>query len=357
MARDTDRSGVERSEINQNRYNRSAYHRDEGEGNPDRNRNLDDEEGYGRYAMSGRDYSTSGRYFEEDPRGRHYGGTTSYSDDVRRYNVGGYGGGRTQSDFDMNALDLEERHMASDYYNRSRRTQPEGEGGEYGFAPSDEYERGGYGHEDRNYDRESYGGYGIRGYRPDDLMINRDGRDIRSAQWSPPERGRGTPRENRGSPRFADRGDERYVDQDYIRDYRREQRGGGGALGAWDDYGLWTDSIEGPHVGRGPRGYVRSADRIKEDVCEHLTRHGRLDASDIEIEVENGEVTLTGTVDSRGAKRLAEDVTESVFGVRDVHNHLRISRSHSDRGEQQSIGQEGVAKGTRPGGKRSSRQT
>jgi hypothetical protein len=81
---------------------------------------------------------------------------------------------------------------------------------------------------------------------------------------------------------------------------------------------------EGPHRGRGPKGYQRSDERILEDASESLTRHGRVDASNIEVEVENGEVTLEGTVDNRAAKRMAEDAVEQVPGVRDVHNRLRI---------------------------------
>jgi osmotically-inducible protein OsmY len=65
-------------------------------------------------------------------------------------------------------------------------------------------------------------------------------------------------------------------------------------------------------------------------VSERLERHGHIDASDIEVTVENGEVTLQGTVDSRRSKRLAEDVAESVYGVKDVHNQLRIQETTSE---------------------------
>ena len=88
--------------------------------------------------------------------------------------------------------------------------------------------------------------------------------------------------------------------------------------------------MAGPHSGRGPQGYQRSDARIEEDVCEHLTHHGMLDATGIQVQVENGEVTLTGTVESRQAKRLAEDILEGISGVKDIHNQLRVQR---DRGE------------------------
>lgn len=85
----------------------------------------------------------------------------------------------------------------------------------------------------------------------------------------------------------------------------------------------------GPHAGRGPRGYQRSDERIREDVNERLTDHPDIDASEIEVRVDNGEVTLIGAVEDRRTKRLAEDVAESVSGVRDVHNQLRIGQAAS----------------------------
>jgi hypothetical protein len=88
----------------------------------------------------------------------------------------------------------------------------------------------------------------------------------------------------------------------------------------------WTG--ERNYAGRGPRGYQRSDERIKEDVCEVLTAHGGVDASHIDVRVENGEVTLTGHVDDRNQKRMAEDAVDDVFSVRDVHNQLRVEQEH-----------------------------
>jgi hypothetical protein len=98
-----------------------------------------------------------------------------------------------------------------------------------------------------------------------------------------------------------------------------------------DDHGRNLDwpylepwAVPGPHTGRGPEGYQRSEEAIRNDVCERLTRHGGLDASRIRVLVEKGEVILEGRVESRTAKRMAEDTAESVMGVRDVQNRLRI---------------------------------
>jgi hypothetical protein len=80
----------------------------------------------------------------------------------------------------------------------------------------------------------------------------------------------------------------------------------------------------GRFTGRGPKNYARSDDRIGEDVNELLGEHGDIDATDITVEINRGEVTLDGNVDDRRAKRLAEDLAHSVRGVRDVQNRLRI---------------------------------
>ncbi len=80
----------------------------------------------------------------------------------------------------------------------------------------------------------------------------------------------------------------------------------------------------GRFTGRGPKGYQRSDERIREDVSEELAVDGDIDASDIEVRVSNCVVTLDGEVGSREEKRLAEDIAEAAPGVRDVHNNLRV---------------------------------
>jgi BON domain len=77
-------------------------------------------------------------------------------------------------------------------------------------------------------------------------------------------------------------------------------------------------------AGLGPRGWRRPDARIEEDVNEALTRDPDLDATDIEVRVEDGEVTLSGAVRDRSAKRRAEDDAEVCSGVRDVHNRLIV---------------------------------
>ncbi len=80
----------------------------------------------------------------------------------------------------------------------------------------------------------------------------------------------------------------------------------------------------GPSTGKGPKGYTRSDERIKEEVCERLMRHGSIDAREVDVDVAGGVVTLKGLVPSRAAKHAAEDTAESVLGVIDIQNMLRV---------------------------------
>jgi osmotically-inducible protein OsmY len=85
--------------------------------------------------------------------------------------------------------------------------------------------------------------------------------------------------------------------------------------------------------GTGPKGYVRSDERIREDVCECLTDDPLLDAGDIEVEVKEGEVTLSGSVSSRAARRHAEDLVDGISGVRHLQNNLRSHGHGHERHE------------------------
>jgi len=88
-----------------------------------------------------------------------------------------------------------------------------------------------------------------------------------------------------------------------------------------------VDKINGPHKGKGPRDYRRSEDRIREDVCDRLADDDYVDASNINVQIQNDEVVLSGTVNSREEKRRAEDLVESISGVRNVENRIRVGRT------------------------------
>lgn len=128
-----------------------------------------------------------------------------------------------------------------------------------------------------------------------------------------------------------DRFDEDLTRGNY-RPNRRHATEGGYAYGSYGRVSPTGESIDFERTredrrtqrGRGPRNYQRTDQRIYEDVCERLTEDEKVDASDIEVSVADGEVTLIGTVRSRTSKRRAAQVAEDVRGVRDVHNTIRV---------------------------------
>jgi len=82
---------------------------------------------------------------------------------------------------------------------------------------------------------------------------------------------------------------------------------------------------------RGPKGYKRSDERIKEDISEHLMHSAHIDASEVTIEVKDGKVTLEGTVLERRMKHAIEDMAEACPGVMDVENRIRVAHAGSHR--------------------------
>lgn len=108
---------------------------------------------------------------------------------------------------------------------------------------------------------------------------------------------------------------------------------GDGAVGAPDLRGL------------GPRGYVRSDERVLEDVCDRLCMDPAVDASGLEVRCESGCVVLEGTVPSRRMKHRVEDIADSVFGVKEVWNRLRVAGNRAGGGRQSSIPGTGTAAG------------
>lgn len=99
--------------------------------------------------------------------------------------------------------------------------------------------------------------------------------------------------------------------------------------GFYDDTSFDTDNQRmrrGGHFGKGPKGWRRSDDSIREEVCEALSDDSRLDASEIEVNVKDGVIHLKGTVDERASKRRAEACVENLSGVQDVINEIRVHR-------------------------------
>jgi osmotically-inducible protein OsmY len=149
-----------------------------------------------------------------------------------------------------------------------------------------------------------------------------------------------------GSYRGSNSGDrDRWTSDDSSSGYRGtgrdysttgEGRWSGGQSGS--SYGGW--SYGSMHAGRGPRNYQRSDERIREDVNERLTADPRIDASDVDVRVQNGEVTLSGTVDDGRTRRLAEEIIEDLPGVRDVRCDLRVKRDRWGQERHQQVGEQ-----------------
>jgi hypothetical protein len=267
-------------------YQRSGEFRGDFERGGGYGRGREFEGGYG-----GSDYGR-GREFGGGYAG---GGFAGYGGNNPSY--GGYGGGG---------------------YESSYRSGFGGGGyGGYGSRDFDRGYRGGYG---------TYGGYGGFGQGDWDRAYGAGGyagMRGRSSDWGfgrTPDYGRWD--WSRG---------ERWGQPEYGRGYGQER-------GFWDrasdEVSSWFGDEEAERRrrmdhfrGRGPKGYSRSDDRIREDVNDHLTDDWRVDASNIEVKVSSGEVTLSGTVNSRDEKRRAEDIAENISGVKHVQNNLRVSES------------------------------
>lgn len=85
----------------------------------------------------------------------------------------------------------------------------------------------------------------------------------------------------------------------------------------------WAVEEEGSFRGKGPA--KPTDDQIKTAIERILTDDPWLDAGSIQVSVQNGIAQLSGTVASRQAKRRAEELTDQIWGVRDVQNQLSIA--------------------------------
>jgi osmotically-inducible protein OsmY len=77
---------------------------------------------------------------------------------------------------------------------------------------------------------------------------------------------------------------------------------------------------------RGPERRRRPDEALAREIREILGADPELDATTIEVEVEGGAVTIAGEVTDPDARLLAEELVESVVGVLEVHNRLRVAR-------------------------------
>lgn len=274
---------------------------------------------------------------------RDYGRRSDYDDDrsSRERSQGRY---RYSRDDDDRERYPRESRWGGGRYGSSR------SGSEYGSSQSrgSQYGGGQYGSRERSWGR------GREGYRPGSES-DWDYTDDRESRFGSFMRGYDTGSYDDTSSGYAQR-------YNYPTGFRSgETRGERGRSGYDYDYGRggrygeergWLDRLadklaawfgdedaerrsrmgEGyqRQRGKGPKSYRRSDERIREDVNDRLSE-GYLDASEIEVLVAEGVVTLTGTVNSRSDKRRAEDIADDVSGVKNVENRLRVQQSDIDR--------------------------
>ena len=251
---------------------------------------------YGGREYRGQEFGQGGYGWQGGPYGQGYG-------------QGGYGqGGYGQSAFGQGGFGQGGGYGPSGY--------SQGQGG---------YGRSGYG-QGGGWEREQQGGYGQGGYGQGGYgqmgEVGRGYGQSFGAGWGDREREQGYG--GYGQSGFGGGEYERYGGE------RGGQQGGQQGQRGWGQGygspGMVYSYVVTTFTGRGPRGYRRTDERIQEEINEELTRHPEIDASEIEVEVRDGEVTLSGTVEERKDKRLAEDIAERCSGVNDVHNRIKVKR-------------------------------
>ena len=73
-----------------------------------------------------------------------------------------------------------------------------------------------------------------------------------------------------------------------------------------------------------PRGLRRTDEEIKEEINTLLNQGGQVDDTDIQVDVKDGVVTLSGNARSPLEMRAAQGMAENVLGVLEVNNQLKI---------------------------------
>jgi len=275
--------------------------------------------------------------------GRSYGDTRDY--DMRHGDMGRDDWGQRNMGRDQDELDWRPSGrfggMGEGGFNEGR---PRGYGGpdrdergsqymgrDFGRNPSQNYRDEGYGA--RHQGERGQSGWN-RGYG--------QGEDIRGrgdTQWHAGDSQFGMDRDNRQGDWFRDNS------------FRGGMGGGMGGMSGGMGGGMGQDRGYSMQQGgqqqggqqwqqqqrrypKGPKGYKRSDERIKEDVCDCLSRMEEIDSSEIEVTVSNGEVTLTGTVPERRMKFMAEQMCEGISAVTDVNNNIRVKRDESQQSGQ-----------------------
>jgi len=237
--------------------------------------------------------------------------------------------------------------------------------------PSREFQPGNYGFEEGLYGSGQYGEegpygyggsggstYGAGGYEPYSGESGRLGRRERwgeqrdyygqGQRWDE-QRGSDYSRSGYDPQRWGER--ERWADRDRWSDRDRfdEPRSG---YGRWREpqrdyygqvqrggsfFGDNRDERPGERGGllrrifkRGPKGYQRTDERLREDISERLMYASYIDSSEVTVAVAGGKVTLEGTVPDRYMKHAIEDLVDECPGIQDIDNRVRVQSQRED---------------------------
>ena len=100
---------------------------------------------------------------------------------------------------------------------------------------------------------------------------------------------------------------------------------------AYDLYGAGPDGGSKPisKYPPGPKGYQRTDQRMREDICDQLTRTGHIDSSEVTVEVDGARVQLDGSVPVRWMKHAIENLADVCPGVQDIENRISVKKSSS----------------------------
>lgn len=325
--RDRNQSNYGRNEGNYGQRDDSSYRGQSQQGHNQRDDRDDYRRAQGReQGQLGRDYNnernlTGGRYGQDDHGARQH--------ETQQHLPNVYGSYDDRFDRGQDAWRRSEYDLSYARDERERALQ-----GSYNYNPNQNHERNrSYGF-DRNRgfgNHSNEGAYGAEWNRGSTLQgyqqPQRDWGDRGYSQGNY-ERGYYSPQRAAGERSFAQRdwGNRAYGEGDHRGYGQHEQHGRDESWGQQLRDAGHEVAQKVKRVFRGPKGYKRSDERIREDVSDRLAHQNHLDPSEIEVAVANGEVTLTGTVDSRNEKFLAEEIADDVSGVNDVHNQIRLRR-------------------------------
>jgi len=310
-------------------------------GGPDRYRDDFNSNQGGREQDGGRNESESRRY------GGNRGNNSGYEDQDMNSTYGSQGRRGENQGYGSQESNDSYRNFSTQGRNSGLGNQ--GDYSSYGSSPDRENER----NRNSNWNRNDSDWRGNMG--DDENRLNQGWRDYQGTEWNSGRSSYQPYQEEQYQPGFGGRGRGESMGgrnqnsgqgQEFGNSYqdssRNRQGGENGGMGGMGE-GFFGGSGEQSHRGKGPKGYQRSDERIEETLNDRLTDDHMLDASEIEVKVSKGEVTLTGTVMKKEDKRRAEEIAEQVSGVSNVENRIRVTKDSGDKNSS-SGNQEGGSK-------------